>query len=760
MKLARENGRYIFYCEINERFPVKDAGFQWNAKVMPNVWSTDSARKALKLAAYADDELRASIFEAAQIEPDPDRISLTFDGTTYRLWRPWAYRELGSNAGMGYAKHPRPHNWTCDVEAAIRCFNNAAQYEGLFECAPELRAQLENHLDERNQALEASRALDAEIDVPCPGDCEYLGFQKAGIRFMLGRPNTLVGDPTGVGKTIETLGYLNAIGARRVLIICPNSLKTHWRKHCEGDPYARPRPLPRWLVDKTLTVGVADSQTWPRTDIVIVHYEGLGRASIGGKKVLRHEIRDVEWDVLIIDESHWIKSPKAARTRFVTSIKAKHILALSGTPIPNRPKEIWSVLHMLDPATFKEFWPFAKRYCGMPKTRGPFGWEIDGASNLSELQAKMRSTVLLRREKSEVLPDLPPKRRQVIEMPVPKNLRSLLDAETTAEQAAEIMREQLRTRVELAKASDSQDEYDEAVEALQRGERATFTEMSALRLKTALASLPLAVEHITDLLENIPKILIGAHHVEIIKQVCEIYSDSAQAIYGDIKADERQGIVDWFNNDPDAKLLVCQFDTGGVGFSVRAAHAVAIEHCWVPGTLSQWEDRCYGLHRGVDGQPLLIQHLTLEGSLTTQMIRTCIAKQEIADRALDRKGGIDIVLDDVDTELPEEILVLPEKLASTDESMLQTRPATYDVKREQIAKEAEKLSPEQIALIHSQLKTLALRCDGAASKDGEGYNRYDAPIGRKLAGLPVLSPKQAILGSKILKKYERQLSLV
>lgn len=187
MKLARENDRYVFYCEIQERFPARDAGFAWNLPVAPGVWSTDSARKALKLAAYADDELRASIFEAAQLEPDPDRISLTFDGTTFRFHAPFAYRELAKNAGFAYAKHPRPHWWSADTEAAVRCFNNSAQYEGLFECAPELRARLENHLEERNEALEASRALDAEIDIPAPPGCEFRPFQKAGIMFCLKR---------------------------------------------------------------------------------------------------------------------------------------------------------------------------------------------------------------------------------------------------------------------------------------------------------------------------------------------------------------------------------------------------------------------------------------------------------------------------------------------------------------------------------------------------------------------------------------------
>lgn len=759
MKLVKDSSsdRYIFHCAISDRFPARDAGFQFNSKGAPGVWSTDSARRALKLAAYADDDLRDQIIRDAQNEPDPDRITLTFDGQTYRYFSPFAYKELAKQAGMQFAKHPRPCWWTADAETAIRCFNNAAQYEGIFECAEELRAQLENHIDRRNASLDASRALDAEIEIPAPPGCEYLGFQKAGVRFMLARQNTLVGDPTGVGKTIETLGFINAIDAKKILIISPNSLKVHWRDHCAGNEFKTPK-IPRWLVDPSLTVGLAESQFWPKTDVVIVNYEALGRASVGGKKVLRREIREGQWDVLIWDESHWLKSPKAQRTKFATAIEAKRILALSATPNPNRVRELWSVIHRLDPVAFPDFWPFAKRYCGLTKT--PFGWDTGGASNLSELQAKLRSTILLRREKREVLKDLPPKRRQVIELPA-ANLKRIVDAEqTTMEQHQELLAE-LRARAELAKASSDPAEYQEAASALREGQKVAFTEMSALRYKTAVATLPLAIEHLTDLLEGVPKILIGAHHVDIIDQLCEVWGTKhAKAIYGagnkfSTTAEERQGVVDWFNNDPEARLLVCQFDTGGVGFSVRTAYAVAVEHCWVPGILTQWEDRCSGINRGIEGEPLLIQHLVLEGSLTVQQVRTCIAKQEIADRALDRRGGIDLELDDVDTEFEEENLVLPKKaLACTDDSVQYSRPATYDVKREQVQREAEALSQEQIQLIHFGLRTLAGLCDGAASIDGQGFNSMDSRIGKSLARCQVLSGPQAALGKKILARYK------
>jgi hypothetical protein len=184
-KLIHNGTRYVYLCEINERFPAKEAGFSFNRPEAPMQWSTDSARRALKLAAYADDEIRARILAEAKSEPDPDRISFTFDGSCYRAFTPFAYKDLCKDAGFQFAREPRPHWYTVDPEAAVRFFNNAAIYEGLFDCDAELRTQLDSHLSERNEALEQSHATNAEIDIPIPDGLELLPFQKAGVRFAL-----------------------------------------------------------------------------------------------------------------------------------------------------------------------------------------------------------------------------------------------------------------------------------------------------------------------------------------------------------------------------------------------------------------------------------------------------------------------------------------------------------------------------------------------------------------------------------------------
>jgi hypothetical protein len=110
--------------------------------------------------------------------------------------------------------------------------------------------------------IAASRAADADVTIPAPPGCTYLGYQKAGIQFALERPGTLIADEMGLGKTIQGIGVINADPKiARVLVICPASLKLNWY-----------RELKKWLV-RPLSVGIADSKVFPTTDIVILNYD-------------------------------------------------------------------------------------------------------------------------------------------------------------------------------------------------------------------------------------------------------------------------------------------------------------------------------------------------------------------------------------------------------------------------------------------------------------------------------------------------------
>lgn len=147
-------------------------------------------------------------------------------------------------------------------------------------------------------AIEASRATDSDRDIPAPAGLAYLPYQRGGIAYAMERDGVLIGDEPGLGKTIQAIGAVNADpNARRVLVICPASLKLNWRNE-----------LRKWLT-RPLTIGIAESDDFPKTDVVIINYDIVARH--------RLVIDRIEWDCLIVDEAHYLKSPKAQRTKAV-----------------------------------------------------------------------------------------------------------------------------------------------------------------------------------------------------------------------------------------------------------------------------------------------------------------------------------------------------------------------------------------------------------------------------------------------------------
>ncbi len=560
------------------------------------------------------------------------------------------------------------------------------------------------------KAVETSRATDAEIDVPAPDGLEYLPYQRAGIAYALGRKGTLIGDEMGLGKTIQAIGIVNADPAiRKVLVISPKSLTLNWV-----------REFRRWSV-RHLTIGMTPGTS----DIVVVSYETAKK---------HEQSLSLEWDLLVVDEAHLIKNPKAQRTKTVHAIAkaAKRRIALTGTPIANRPIELFSILSLVAPEEWdkggKGFFPFAKRYAGA--YRGRFGWDFRGASNLPELQERLRSTCMIRRLKKDVLTELPAKRRQVIEVET-NGASAAVKREAEAWSRHEHEITALRAEVELARAADSTDVYASAVARLQDRTRAAFTEMSLMRHETAVAKAPKVVDFVREALEdNDSKVVVFAHHKDVIEILTTGLADlGAVQLVGDTALEDRQRNVERFQSDPLCRVFVGSITAAGVGITLTAAsHVVMAELDWVPGNVTQAEDRC---HRIGQTQSVLIQHLVLDGSVDARMAHVLVAKQAVADKGLD--------------------------LAVAREPVLPgTEPATTS-SRTKLDQVAAELAPEQVATIHDALRRLAGLCDGASSEDGMGFAKIDVQIGHSLAQAPRLSPRQAALGLKLCRKYRRQI---
>jgi SWI/SNF-related matrix-associated actin-dependent regulator 1 of chromatin subfamily A len=335
---------------------------------------------------------------------------------------------------------------------------------------------------------------------------------------------------------------------------------------------------------------------------------------------------------------------------------------------------------------------------------------------------------MVRRLKKDVLTDLPPKRRQVIELPQ-NGCAALVKAESLAAESHEQALLELQAAVELAKA-ESDEAYKVAVQRLRKAVGVAFAEMSRVRHDLAIAKLPSVIEHLQSVLDEGNPVVAFGHHKDVIAGLKEAFPD-AVTLTGDTKMADRQKAVDDFQSGK-TDLFLGNIQAAGVGITLtRSSHVVFAELDWVPGNLSQAEDRC---HRIGQASSVLVQHLVVDGSLDATMAQTVVKKQAVLDQALDK--AVDLA-----------------PVAPTRQQV-----ATVALRPSEIAEAAQSLTVGQRQAILSGLQTLAARCDGARQRDGAGFNKFDVELGKSLASRASLTSRQAVLGQKLVRKYQRQLS--
>ena len=622
-------------------------------------------------------------------------MRLLVDGTRYIAESQYEERAIPKAAGFRW--HPaRREWWTEDPVKAMRLIAHA-------DAA--VAAAIRAGIAALQSSVAASSAHDADVEIPAPEGLAYLPFQRAGIAYAASRRATLIADEMGLGKTIEAIGVINqSTDIRTVLVVCPASLKINWQ-----------RELERWLVHP-LTVGICNG-TVPDADILVTNYEQLGK------------VPPKDIDLLVIDEAHMVKNPKAQRTRLVTAWgkRARRVVLMTGSPIVNRPIELHSLLSVLDAPAWP-FWAYAQRYCAAHQTR--WGWDFSGASNLDELQYKLRSTLMVRRLKADVLTELPPKRRQLITLSS-KGYSQSLKAESKLQERVDQEREALELERDLADAIGDTEAYGRAVQALRQGYLAAFEEISRIRHETAVAKVPAVAEHVTELLESVEKVVIMAHHHDVVDALCEALAEyGVVSLTGRDSQATRQHAVDTFQTDPNTRIFVGSIQAAGVGLTLTAASTVVFaELDWVPGNVSQAEDRC---HRIGQTDSVLVQHVVLDGSIDARLAQVLIDKQAVIDRVVDGGG----------TAPNMEPVELPSRIA----------------RKEVTVASVAAVPEEQKVAIHAGLRLLAAHDpDGTRNRNDVGYNSSDSRFGHALAALDHLTDGQASAARRMLAKYHRQL---
>lgn len=476
------------------------------------------------------------------------------------------------------------------------------------------RAVLDKHLADLNAELKKSSAVDADVDIPHPPGLDYYPFQKAGIAFALARTNTLFGDEMGLGKTVQAIGFINAVTAvKKALVITPAVVKLNWY-----------RELERWLTRPMHVEIVTSPAKFPEADIIIINYDILGR--------YRDYIHRPFWDLLICDEAHYLKNPRSQRTCHVVgsnrpkmpAIRARHKLFLTGTPLLNRPIEGWPLFKYLAPSDFPPYYSYAKKYCNAHQ--GPWGWDMTGASNIPALNNKLRSTIMVRRLKNEVLTELPPKVRQVVELPATALLVKLFQKEQDA----------WAKRLQIDPGTNY-DQFCNAVFQLLEKGMAPFDAISKIRHEQALAKIPAVAQFLIDSLASAPKVVVFAYHRDVIASLAAALGRKKilhSIITGQTPLNARQRYIDRFQTSTDSRVLIANFKAAGVGIDLTAASLVLLaEIDWTPANINQAEDRC---HRIGQRTTVLVQYL-VSGFMDARMAKMMIEKQEVLDSILNQK---------------------------------------------------------------------------------------------------------------------------
>ena len=441
-------------------------------------------------------------------------------------------------------------------------------------------------------------------------------FQKKGVRFALKTRRCFLADRMGLGKTVQALATIESGEFYPALVVCPASLKLNWEREAS-----------KWT---TASISVINGKSNDfNKDIVIINYDIL--------KKYNTEIESRKFKAVMFDESHYLKSPDAIRTRIAKSI-VKNIdvrLMLTGTPILNRPKELIAQLDIL--GRLEEMggaWSFLNRFCN-PTFNG-FGW-VYGASNLKELHDRMTSSFMLVRTKEEVLKELPAKTKTVL----PVTLSNLNEYKQAEKDLISWLKKKsiedkgfLNSIENLSKKEQEEQKHIRASSETYKVQRAeSLVRIEKLKQLTVEGKMSSIVEWVENFLESGEKLVLFGWHKDPVNQLAKKFN--TVCITGETSLNKRQEYIDKFQTDDSCKLIVMNMQSGGLGITLTASSNVAFfELGWTPALHNQAEDRCHRI-----GQHDVVNAYYLVGrdSIDEEILELIEKKREIVDTIVDGK---------------------------------------------------------------------------------------------------------------------------
>lgn len=460
------------------------------------------------------------------------------------------------------------------------------------------------------EAFEASRRADTSFDCPMGGGIVLRPYQNAGVELLHKKKGFLLADQPGLGKSLQVVGIVNMNPKMdRILVICPKSVRSVWWKEFNAG-----------LLRKR-SIAFAEGNVWPTASIVIMHYE------IAHK--FEAQMTGYMWDLAVIDEVQKLRNRKSRMARvifgaranstkglpFCGGVQARSKGTLTGTPLVNAPMDLFPFLRWCD----KDFWgsytDFERSYAS----------DDEGHKRLN---LKLAEWGVVRRLKRDVAKDLPPKTSSllIVDPHTPDQLKVVAHDSKL-----------IHDREEAIKKSMSEEDFLKDLEKnIIKALKVPATELSAIRKATAEALFPDALEQARELLEGRDKIVIFAHHRDIILGFLDELKDMGAVHYmGGMRSDQLTQNINIFTNDPKCRVFIAAITATGTGVD-GLQHACSVglfaEGSWLSTDIEQGESR---LDRMGQKLPTEFYHMALEGSVGIRILKVSMDKRRIADRVVD-----------------------------------------------------------------------------------------------------------------------------
>ena len=383
-----------------------------------------------------------------------------------------------------------------------------------------------------------------------------LSHQKEAVQKLVENKKFILADDMGLGKTTSTIIAALESGSKKVLIICPATLKINWKREIEN------------YSDKS--VYIAEGKNFStEADFVIINYDIIKNFH-DTKKKGESQILDANFDLVVVDEAHYIKNATAQRTKLINDIvkKVDRIWLLTGTPMTSRPIDYFNLLSLIDSPVAKNWMAYAIRYCQgyQFNVGGRKVWNVMGASNLEELRDRTLG-LTLRRLKEDVL-DLPDK----IITPVYLRLKSKLYEEVMG---------------------DYYNWYEGNPEE-SKSLTVQFTKLTKIRQIIADEKIAQTIELAENIIEQNKKVIIFCNFTDSLNKIVEHFGKAAVKVDGSMSKPQRQHSVDSFQESDKIKVFVGNIKAAGVGLTLTAAEAVIMNDLsFLPSDHAQAEDRAY-----------------------------------------------------------------------------------------------------------------------------------------------------------------------